>query len=50
MADPFAWLVACLILGTGYVICIYLPIRKNAKKEIKEIEETNQNTEKTLQK
>ena len=50
MADPFAWLVACLILGTGYAICIYLPIRKNAKKEIKETEETNQNTEKTLQK
>lgn len=35
LADPFAWLIACLILTTGFVICIYLPLKKKLKEEEK---------------
>ena len=33
LADPFAWLVACIILTTGFIIYIYVPLKKKLKSD-----------------
>ena len=50
LADPFAWLIATTILSVGYLIVIYLPIRKAEKNEkekvlIKQPSENIENTD-----
>ena len=33
LADPFAWLVACIILTTGFIIYIYVQLKKKLKSD-----------------
>ena len=33
LADPFAWFVACIILATGFIIYIYIPLKKKLKSD-----------------
>lgn len=44
LADPFAWLIACLILGMGYFIFIHKPYKKLVSENNTEnLEKTSQN-------